>query len=118
MDLEKERGITINSSAASLIYNYFNVQILDTPSYADFGGEVEKVLNMAEGVLRLFDPVEGPKPHNRFLLKKAIELGKKIGLIINKMDRPQARPDYVVDATFDLMEDLGASDEQMDIKIV
>lgn len=118
MDLEKERGITINASAASLKYNDVNVQILDTPGHADFGGEVERVLNMADGVLLLVDSVEGPKPQTRFVLKKAIELGKKIGLIINKMDRPQARPDFVVDATFDLMAELGASDDQMDFSIV
>lgn len=118
MDLEKERGITINASAASLMYNGVNVQILDTPGHADFGGEVERVLNMADGVLLLVDSVEGPKPQTRFVLKKAIELGKKIGLIINKMDRPQARPNFVVDATFDLMAELGASDEQMDFSIV
>lgn len=117
MDLEKERGITINASAASLLYKDVNIQILDTPGHADFGGEVERVLNMADGVLLLVDSVEGPKPQTRFVLKKAIELGKKIGLIINKMDRPQARPDFVVDATFDLMAELGASDEQMDFQI-
>lgn len=117
MDLEKERGITINASAASLKYKDVNVQILDTPGHADFGGEVERVLNMTDGVLLLVDSVEGPKPQTRFVLKKAIELGKKIALIINKMDRPQARPEYVVDATFDLMAELGATDEQMDFKI-
>eukprot|EP00177_Eucheuma_denticulatum_P001409 GFKZ01002549.1.p1 GENE.GFKZ01002549.1~~GFKZ01002549.1.p1 ORF type:complete len:725 (+),score=110.66 GFKZ01002549.1:164-2176(+) len=117
MDLEKERGITINASSASLMYGDVKVQILDTPGHADFGGEVERVLNMTDGVLLLVDSVEGPKPQTRFVLKKAIELGKKIGLIINKMDRPQARPDYVVDATFDLMAELGASDDQMDFKI-
>lgn len=117
MDLEKERGITINASAASLVYNDVNVQILDTPGHADFGGEVERVLNMTDGVLLLVDSVEGPKPQTRFVLKKAIELGKKIGLIINKMDRPQARPEFVVDATFDLMVELGATDEQMDFGI-
>lgn len=117
MDLEKERGITINASAASLVYKGVNVQILDTPGHADFGGEVERVLNMTDGVLLLVDSVEGPKPQTRFVLKKAIELGKKIGLIINKMDRPQARPDYVVDSTFDLMAELGATDEQMDFQI-
>ncbi|KAI0564046.1 GTP-binding protein of TypA family [Gracilaria domingensis] len=117
MDLEKERGITINASAASLVYNGVNVQILDTPGHADFGGEVERVLNMADGVLLLVDSVEGPKPQTRFVLKKAIELNKKISLIINKMDRPQARPDYVVDSTFDLMAELGATDEQMDFDI-
>lgn len=117
MDLERERGITINASAASLVYNGVKVQILDTPGHADFGGEVERVLNMADGVLLLVDSVEGPKPQTRFVLKKAIELGKKIALIVNKMDRPQARPDYVIDSTFDLMAELGASDEQMDFKI-
>lgn len=117
MDLEKERGITINASSASLMYDDVKIQILDTPGHADFGGEVERVLNMTDGVLLLVDSVEGPKPQTRFVLKKAIELGKKIGLIINKMDRPQARPDFVVDATFDLMAELGASDDQMDFKI-
>lgn len=117
MDLEKERGITINASAASFKHNGVLVQILDTPGHADFGGEVERVLNMTDGVLLLVDSVEGPKPQTRFVLKKAIELGKKIGLIVNKMDRPQARPEYVVDATFDLMAELGASDEQMDFEI-
>lgn len=117
MDLEKERGITINASAASLMFNGVKVQILDTPGHADFGGEVERVLNMTDGVLLLVDSVEGPKPQTRFVLKKAIELNKKIGLIINKMDRPQARPDFVVDSTFDLMAELGASDEQMDFSI-
>lgn len=117
MDLEKERGITINASAASFMYKDVLVQILDTPGHADFGGEVERVLNMADGVLLLVDSVEGPKPQTRFVLKKAIELGKKIGLIVNKMDRPQARPEYVVDTTFDLMAELGASDEQMDFSI-
>ena len=117
MDLEKERGITINASAASLVYNGVTVQILDTPGHADFGGEVERVLNMTDGVLLLVDSVEGPKPQTRFVLKKAIELGKKIALIINKMDRPQARPDFVLDATFDLMAELGATDEQMDFSV-
>eukprot|EP00178_Gracilaria_changii_P021013 TRINITY_DN621_c2_g1_i1.p1 TRINITY_DN621_c2_g1~~TRINITY_DN621_c2_g1_i1.p1 ORF type:complete len:793 (-),score=177.96 TRINITY_DN621_c2_g1_i1:692-3070(-) len=117
MDLEKERGITINASAASLLYNGVNVQILDTPGHADFGGEVERVLNMADGVLLLVDSVEGPKPQTRFVLKKAIQLNKKLSLIINKMDRPQARPDYVVDSTFDLMAELGATDDQMDFDI-
>lgn len=117
MDLEKERGITINASAASFVYNDVHVQILDTPGHADFGGEVERVLNMADFVVLLVDSVEGPKPQTRFVLKKAIELGKKIGLVVNKMDRPQARPDFVIDATFDLMAELGASDEQMDFPI-
>lgn len=117
MDLEKERGITINASAASLMYNGVRVQILDTPGHADFGGEVERVLNMTDGVLLLVDSVEGPKPQTRFVLKKAIQLNKKIALIINKMDRPQARPDFVVDSTFDLMAELGATDDQMDFSI-
>lgn len=117
MDLEKERGITINASAASLYFGGVKVQILDTPGHADFAGEVERVLNMTDGVLLLVDSVEGPKPQTRFVLKKAIELNKKIALIINKMDRPQARPEFVVDATFDLMAELGASDDQMDFSI-
>lgn len=117
MDLEKERGITINASAASFMHDDVHVQILDTPGHADFGGEVERVLNMADFVVLLVDSVEGPKPQTRFVLKKAIHLGKKIGLVVNKMDRPQARPEYVVDSTFDLMAELGASDEQMDFPI-
>lgn len=116
-DLERERGITINSSSASLLYNDVKVQILDTPGHADFGGEVERVLNMTDGVLLLVDSVEGPKPQTRFVLKKAIELGKKIALIVNKIDRDNRRPEFVVDATFDLMAELGASDEQMDFPI-
>lgn len=116
-DLEKERGITINASAASCEYNGVKVQVLDTPGHADFGGEVERVLNMTDGVVLLVDSVEGPKPQTRFVLKKAISLGKPIALIINKMDRDNARPQYVVDSTFDLMAELGASDEQMDFPI-
>lgn len=117
MDLEKERGITINASSASFDYDGVHIQIIDTPGHSDFSSEVERVLSMADGVLLLVDSVEGPKPQTRFVLKKAIELGKKVSLIVNKMDRPQARPDYVVDATFDLMAELGATDEQMDFAI-
>lgn len=117
MDLEKERGITINASSASFDYNGVHIQIIDTPGHSDFSSEVERVLSMADGVLLLVDSVEGPKPQTRFVLKKAIELNKKISLIVNKMDRPQARPEYVVDTTFDLMADLGATDDQMDFSI-
>lgn len=116
-DQERERGITILAKVASLFHNGRKINIVDTPGHADFGSEVERVLQMADGVLLLVDSVEGPKPQTRFVLKKAIELGKKIGLVINKMDRESKRPDFVLDSTFDLFADLGASDEQMDFPV-
>jgi GTP-binding protein len=117
-DQERERGITILAKVASLVHNGIKVNVIDTPGHADFASEVERVLDMSDGVLLLVDSVEGPKPQTRFVLKKAIELGKKIALVINKMDRDGARPDFVLDATFDLFADLGASDEQMDFPVV
>lgn len=117
-DQERERGITILAKVASLIHEGKKVNVIDTPGHADFAGEVERVLNMSDGVLLLVDSVEGPKPQTRFVLKKAIELNKKIALVINKMDRDNRRPDYVLDATFDLFAELGASDEQMDFPVV
>jgi GTP-binding protein len=91
---------------------------MDTPGHADFGGEVERVLNMVDGVLLLVDSVEGPKPQTRFVLDKALRMGKKALVVVNKVDRPSARPDYVLDAVFDLFVELGASDDQTDFKVV
>ena len=88
------------------------INIIDTPGHADFGGEVERVLNMADGVLLLVDSVEGPMPQTRFVLRKALELNKKVVVVVNKVDRPAARVDWVVDQTFELFLDLGATDEQ------
>lgn len=116
-DQERERGITILAKVASLMYDGVKVNLVDTPGHADFASEVERVLNMADGVLLLVDSVEGPKPQTRFVLRKAIQLKKKVGLVINKMDRPNRRPDYVLDSTFDLFAELGASDEQMDFPV-
>jgi len=94
------------------------VNIIDTPGHADFGGEVERVLNMADGVLLVVDSVEGPKPQTRFVLEKALGRGMQVVVVVNKIDRPSARPEYVVDKTFDLFCDLGATDEQTDFKTV
>jgi GTP-binding protein len=116
-DQERERGITILAKVASLVYEGTKINVIDTPGHADFGSEVERVLNMADGVLLLVDSVEGPKPQTRFVLRKAIELGKPIALVINKMDRDSRRPEYVLDATFDLFAELGASDAQMDFPV-
>lgn len=94
------------------------MNIVDTPGHADFGGEVERVLNMVDGVLLLVDAAEGPKPQTRFVLKKALALGLKVLVVVNKIDKPAARPEYVIDKTFDLFCELGASDEQTDFPIV
>jgi predicted membrane GTPase involved in stress response len=94
------------------------INIIDTPGHADFGGEVERVLNMCDGVLLLVDSVEGPMPQTRFVLGKALELDKRVLVVINKVDRPAARPDWVMDTTFDLLCDLGATDEQCDFPAV
>eukprot|EP00884_Botryococcus_braunii_P004047 jgi/Botrbrau1/13643/Bobra.0373s0017.1 len=117
-DIERERGITILSKNTAVTYQGIKINIIDTPGHADFGGEVERVLNMCDGVLLLVDSVEGPMPQTRFVLKKALELEKKVIVVINKIDRPAARPDYVIDATFDLFVELGASDEQCDFPVV
>ena len=95
-----------------MTYKDKKINIIDTPGHADFGGEVERVLNMVDGVLLLVDSVEGPMPQTRFVLKKALELGLKVVVVVNKIDREGARPDYVVDMTFDLFCLLGATDEQ------
>ena len=117
-DLERERGITILSKNTAIRYGDIKINIIDTPGHADFGGEVERVLNMADGVLLLVDSVEGPMPQTRFVLKKALALNKKVVVVVNKIDRPAARPDYVIDAVFDLFCDLEANDNQCDFPIV
>ncbi len=113
-DLEKERGITILSKNASVIYKGVKINIIDTPGHADFGGEVERVLNMADGVLLLVDAFEGPMPQTRFVLQKAIDLGLKPIVVINKVDKQNCQPDIVQEQVFDLMFNLGASEEQLD----
>ena len=118
LDLERERGITILSKNTSVTYKGNKINIIDTPGHADFGGEVERVLRMTDGVLLLVDSVEGPMPQTRFVLKKALELGIKVLVVVNKIDRPAARPDYVIDNTFELFCDLGAPDELCDFPVV
>ncbi|MBI5530050.1 MAG: translational GTPase TypA [Candidatus Doudnabacteria bacterium] len=118
MDLERERGITIRAKNASLIYNGTKINIVDTPGHADFGGEVERTLRMADGVLLLVDAKEGPMPQTKFVLKKALELGLKAIVVINKVDKDGAAPDATVDKTFDLFVSLNASHEQLDFPII
>lgn len=113
-DQERERGITILAKNLAVMRDGVKINIMDTPGHADFGGEVERVLNMCDGVLLVVDSVEGPKPQTRFVLDKALRRGFKVVVVVNKIDRPSARPDYVVDKVFDLMMELGATDEQID----
>ncbi len=117
-DLERERGITILAKNTAVTYKGVKINIVDTPGHADFGGEVERVLNMVDGVLLLVDAVDGPMPQTRFVLRKALELGHKAIVVVNKVDRANARPDWVSNATFDLFIELGASDEQAEFPIV
>ncbi len=117
-DLEKERGITILAKNCAVEWNGYHINIVDTPGHADFGGEVERVLSMVDGVLLLVDAVEGPMPQTRFVTKKALALGLKPIVVVNKIDRDGARPDYVINATFDLFDKLGATEEQLDFPIV
>ena len=117
-DLEKERGITILAKNCAVEYEGVHINIVDTPGHADFGGEVERVLSMVDGVLLLVDAVEGPMPQTRFVTRKALALGLRPIVVINKVDRPGARPDWVVDHTFDLFDKLGATDEQLDFPVV
>jgi len=117
-DLEKERGITIFSKNASVVWKGTKINIIDTPGHADFGGEVERVLKMADGCLLLVDAKEGPMPQTRFVLKRALELGHKVVVVINKVDKPDARVEWVVNKTFDLFVELGASDEAAFFPIV
>ncbi|MDX1416817.1 MAG: translational GTPase TypA [Candidatus Promineifilaceae bacterium] len=117
-DLERERGITILAKNTSIMYKGVTINIVDTPGHADFGGEVERVVNMVDGVLLLVDAVEGPMPQTRFVLRQALQKGCQVVVVINKIDRPAARPNYALNATFDLFIDLGASDEQADFPVI
>ncbi len=117
-DIERERGITILAKNCAVEFEGVHINIIDTPGHADFGGEVERVLSMVDGVILLVDAVEGPMPQTRFVTRKALELGLKPIVVINKIDRPGARPDYVINETFDLFDKLGATDEQLDFPIL
>ena len=117
-DLEKERGITILAKNCAVEYDGTHINIVDTPGHADFGGEVERVLSMVDGVLLLVDAVEGPMPQTRFVTKKALALGLKPIVVVNKVDRPGARCDYVINATFELFDKLGATEEQLDFPVI
>ena len=117
-DLEKERGITILSKNTSVHYNDIKINIIDTPGHADFGGEVERVLKMVDSVLLVVDSYEGAMPQTKFVLRKALELGLRPIVVINKIDKPNARPEEVIDEVFDLFSELGADDEQLDFPIV
>ena len=117
-DLERERGITILSKNVSVHYKDYKINIIDTPGHSDFGGEVERVLNMADGVLLIVDAFEGPMPQTRFVLQKAIEMNLKPIVVINKVDKPNCNPEQTMEAVFDLMFALGASEEQLDFPVV
>ena len=117
-DLERERGITILSKNVSVRYKDVKINIIDTPGHSDFGGEVERVLNMADGVLLLVDAFEGPMPQTRFVLEKAIQLGLKPIVVVNKVDKPNCTPEETQEAVFDLMYNLGATDDQLDFPTV
>ncbi|MEM7536429.1 MAG: translational GTPase TypA [Chloroflexota bacterium] len=117
-DLERERGITILAKNTGVVYGDTTINIVDTPGHADFGGEVERIMNMVDGVVLLVDAVEGPMPQTRFVLRKALELGHKAVVVVNKVDRPASRVEEVVDETFDLFIDLGAEEEQADFPVI
>ena len=117
-DLEKERGITISSKNTAINWGEYRINIVDTPGHADFGGEVERVLSMVDSVLLLVDAVDGPMPQTRFVTKKAFEQGLNPIVVINKIDRPSARPDWVIDQVFDLFDQLGATEEQLDFPVI
>src|ERR1035437_10062035 len=123
-ELERERGITIFSKNASVMYASPNsdivtkINIIDTPGHADFGGEVERVLNMADGCLLLIDAKEGPMPQTRFVLKKALEMGHKIIVVVNKNGKPGARPEFALETTFELFLELGAGDHSLDFSVI
>ena len=117
-DLERERGITILAKNTAIDWNEFRINIVDTPGHADFGGEVERILSMVDSVLLLVDAVEGPMPQTRFVTQKAFAKGLKPIVVINKIDRDGARPDWVLDQTFDLFDKLGATDDQLDFAVV
>jgi len=117
-DIEKERGITILAKNTAISWNDYHINIVDTPGHADFGGEVERVLSMADSVLLLVDAQEGPMPQTRFVTQKAFAQGLTPIVVINKIDKPGARPDWVMDQVFDLFDNLGATDEQLDFKVI
>ena len=117
-DLERERGITITSKNVSVTYKGTKINIIDTPGHSDFGGEVERVLNMADGVCLLVDAFEGPMPQTRFVLQKALELGLKPLLVINKVDKENCTPDEVHEKVFDLMFELDANEDQLEFETV
>lgn len=117
-DIEKERGITILAKNCAVEYEGTHINIIDTPGHADFGGEVERVLSMVDGVLLLVDAVEGPMPQTRFVTRKALALGLKPIVVVNKIDRNGARPDFAINATFDLFDKLGATEEQLDFPVI
>lgn len=117
-DIERERGITIMAKNTAVNYKGTKINIVDTPGHADFGGEVERVMNMVDGVLLLVDAVDGPMPQTRFVLRKALQAGHKAIVVVNKIDRPNARPQWVVNETFDLFVELGASDEQAEFAVI
>ena len=117
-DLERERGITILAKCTSILWKDTRINIVDTPGHADFGGEVERVLSMVDCVLLLVDAVDGPMPQTRFVTQKAFAHGLAPIVVVNKVDRPEARPDWVVNRTFDLFDRLGASEQQLDFPVV
>ena len=118
MELEKERGITIAAKNCSVVWKGVRINIIDTPGHADFGGEVERALSMADGAILLVDASEGPLPQTRFVLKKALDAGLKIMVVINKIDRQDARPEEVLDEIYDLLIDMDATDEQLECPLL
>ena len=117
-ELERERGITILAKNCAVTYRGTHINIVDTPGHRDFGGEVERVLSMVDGVLLLVDAVDGPMPQTRFVTRKALAQGLKPVVVVNKVDRPGARPEWVVNHTFDLFDKLGATEEQLDFPVI
>ncbi|MEK9152353.1 MAG: GTP-binding protein, partial [Patescibacteria group bacterium] len=117
-ELERERGITIFAKNAAVEYKGIKINIIDTPGHADFGGEVERIMRMVDGAILLVDAKEGPMPQTKFVLRNAIKAGHKVIVVINKIDKPEARIDWVLDKTFDLFVELGASDAQADFPVI
>lgn len=117
-ELERERGITILSKNVSIMYKGVKINVIDTPGHSDFGGEVERVLNMADGCILLVDAFEGPMPQTRFVLQKALEIGLKPIVVVNKVDKPNCRPEEVYEMVFDLMCSLNATEDQLDFPVV
>ena len=117
-ELERERGITIFSKNAAVNYKGVKINIVDTPGHADFGGEVERIMRMVDGAILLVDAKEGPMPQTKFVLRKAIEAGHKVIVVVNKIDKPDARPEWVLNATYDLFFELGASESQVEFPVI